>query len=99
LYLDFKWLKADASSLLFNGRVLTLRTRKVWKCECGNEDQAKIVTPSDGEVVCGECGTVLGQVVQVKKEAQEQQAHSWDEEADLCRKILEDRVSKKGWQF
>jgi hypothetical protein len=93
----FKWLKADGSSLLFNGRVLTLTVRNIWKCECGNEDQAKIVTPPDGEVVCGICGMVLGQL-QIKEERGEQ-PDRWDEEADLCRKILEERVSKKGWQF
>jgi len=84
---------------LFDDRVLTLTVRKVWKCECGNEDQTRIVTPPDGEVICGKCGTVLGHVAEVREEAQEHQADSWDEEADLCRKILEERVSKKGWQF
>jgi uncharacterized Zn finger protein (UPF0148 family) len=78
--------------------VLTLNARKIWKCECGNEDQAKIVTASDGEVVCAKCGTVLGQVAQVKEDSSEQ-PESWDEQADLNRKILEERVSKKGWQF
>jgi transcription initiation factor TFIIIB Brf1 subunit/transcription initiation factor TFIIB len=78
--------------------VLTLKARRIWKCECGNEDQAKIVTASDGEVVCGKCGTVLGQVAPTKDEAGEQ-VDAWDEQADLCRKILEQRVSKKGWQF
>ena len=78
---------------------MALKTRtKICKCECGNEDQAKIVTPPDGEVICAECGTVLGRVSEVKEEARER-TESWDEEADLCRKILEDRVSKKRWQF
>jgi uncharacterized Zn finger protein (UPF0148 family) len=54
------------------------------------------MTASDGEVVCGECGTVLGQVVH-PKEAAEEQPDRWDGEADLCRKILEERVSREGW--
>jgi transcription initiation factor TFIIIB Brf1 subunit/transcription initiation factor TFIIB len=78
--------------------VLTLKARKLWRCECGNEDQAQIVTASDGEVVCGKCGTVLGQVARVKEDSAEQ-VEGWDEDADLCRKILEERVSRKGWQF
>jgi len=97
--LDFKWLKGDGPSVLFDDRVLTLKVRKVWKCECGNKDQTRIVTSPDGEVICGKCGTVLGHVAEVREEAQEQQADSWDEETDRCRKILEDRVIKKGWQF
>lgn len=71
---------------------------KVWKCECGNQDQKKIITASDGEVVCGKCGTVLGQV-KPDLEGSKDKAESWDGETDLCRKILEDRVSKKGWEF
>ena len=71
---------------------------KIWKCECGNEDQAKIITALDGEVVCGVCGTVLGEVKVILEKSTEQ-AESWSAEADLCRKILEDRVSKKGWSF
>jgi uncharacterized Zn finger protein (UPF0148 family) len=78
--------------------VPTLNARRIWKCECDNEDQAKIVTASDGEVVCAKCGTVLGEVTQVKQDSAEQ-PESWDEQADLTRKILEERVSKKGWQF
>jgi transcription initiation factor TFIIIB Brf1 subunit/transcription initiation factor TFIIB len=72
--------------------------RKIWKCDCGNEDQAKIITALDGEVVCGECGTVLGQVM-IDLDKRQDQTDSWDAEADLCRKMLEDRVSKKGWNF
>jgi len=53
----------------------------------------------DGEVVCEKCGTVLGQVVSEKSEGPEEHVDSWDGEADLCRKILEERVSKKGWEF
>jgi len=75
-----------------------LKTAKIWKCDCGNQDQTKIVTALDGEVVCGRCGTVLGQVTPKIAEPEEQ-ADSWDGQADLCRKLLEDRVSKKGWQF
>jgi hypothetical protein len=81
-----------------NYSVLTLRARKIWKCECGNEDQAKIVTASDGEVVCANRGTVLGQVARVREDSAER-PEGWDEQADLNRKILEERVSKKGWQF
>ena len=95
--MEFKWLKADWSSPVFKDQVLTLVARKIWKCECGNDDQARIVTPPDGEIICGQCGTVLGHV-EVREESRER-ADRWDEEADLCRKILEERVSKKGWQF
>lgn len=75
-----------------------MNTHKVWKCECGNEDQAKIIVASDGEVVCGRCGTVLGEV-QTKKTESDEQPDSWDGELDLYRNILEERVSKKGWEF
>lgn len=76
------------------------RDRKIWRCECGNEDQIKIVTASDGEVICQECGTVLGEVASEEKgEDREDPVDSWDAEADTCRKILEARVSRKGWQF
>jgi len=85
-------------SVLFSCGWLTLKARRVWKCECGNEDQAKIVTAPDGEIVRGKCGTVLGQVTRVNEDPTEH-GESWDEEADLCRKILEDRVSRKGWQL
>ncbi|MEM2942474.1 MAG: hypothetical protein QXT81_03530 [Candidatus Bathyarchaeia archaeon] len=71
---------------------------RVWRCECGNEDQAKIIFASDGEVVCGKCGTVLGEV-ETKKTERDEQVDGWDGELDLCRSILEDRVSKRGWQF
>jgi uncharacterized Zn finger protein (UPF0148 family) len=70
---------------------------KIWKCECGNEDQARIMFASDGEVVCGKCGTVLGEFH--KSEEKQDQTEEWDGKADLCRKILEDRVSKRGWEF
>jgi len=76
-----------------------LRTMKIWKCECGNQDQAKIIIALDGEVVCAECGTVLGEVSPGKSEDPEEQVEGWDGEADLCRKILEERISRKGWQF
>ncbi len=71
-------------------------TKKIWKCDCGNDDQGKIITALDGEVVCGKCGTVLGEV-SVSLDKHEQQTEGWNEEADLCRRILEERVSKKGW--
>jgi hypothetical protein len=71
--------------------------KKIWKCDCGNEDQSKIIIALDGEVVCGKCATVLGEVsVSIEKN---EQTEAWNEEADLCRKILEERVSKKGWSF
>ncbi len=73
------------------------RARKIWKCDCGNEDQGRIIIALDGEVVCGVCATVLGEVP-VPLEKQEQ-AEGWNEEADLCRKILEEHVSRKGWNF
>ena len=72
-------------------------TRKIWKCACGNEDQNKIIIALDGEVVCGKCATVLGEIP-VSLDNREQ-TEGWNEEADLCRKILEERVSKKGWNF
>ncbi len=68
--------------------------RDILKCECGNEDQTKIVTASNGEVICLKCGAVLGRVVQESKEHQEQNDGRIGE-ADNCRKILEDCVSKK----
>jgi len=77
---------------------IRLNNYKVWKCECGNEDQAKIIVASDGEVVCGKCGTVLGEV-KTKKTESDEQADAWSGELDLCRNILEERVSKKGWEF
>mgnify|MGYP007084715555 CR=1 FL=1 len=43
------------------------------------------------------CGP-KSQVAPVNEDPTEH-GESWDEEADLCPKILEDRVSKKGWQF
>jgi hypothetical protein len=73
------------------------RARKIWKCDCGNEDQGRIIIALDGEVVCGVCATVLGEVP-VSLEKQEQ-TEGWNEDADLCRKILEERVSRKGWNF
>jgi transcription initiation factor TFIIIB Brf1 subunit/transcription initiation factor TFIIB len=76
-----------------------LKTVKIWKCECGNQDQTNIILAPDGEVVCGKCGIVLGEVATKKSENFEEEADSWDGEADLCRKLLEDRVSKKGWEF
>jgi uncharacterized Zn finger protein (UPF0148 family) len=72
--------------------------QRVWKCECGNEDQAMIIFASDGEVVCGKCGTVLGEV-KMNKTEYDDEADGWDGELDLCRNILEDCVSKRGWQF
>jgi len=71
---------------------------KIWRCKCGNKDQDKIVTASDGEIVCARCGTVLDQIILDSMQSHED-AEKWDEEADLCRKILEDRVSKRGWEF
>jgi transcription initiation factor TFIIIB Brf1 subunit/transcription initiation factor TFIIB len=71
---------------------------KIWKCECGNEDQAKIIIASDGEVVCEKCGTVLDHVP-TRPERGQEDIDSWDAESDLYRKILEDRVSKRGWDF
>ncbi len=73
-------------------------TRKIWKCECGNEDQAKIVIASDGEVVCEKCGTVLDHVASPVERRQEPVEY-WDAESDLHRKLLEDRVSRKGWEL
>jgi len=67
---------------------------KIWECDCGNKDQAKIITALDGEVVCGICGTVLGEV-RVAPQRSAEQVEGWSAEADLCRKILEDRVSRK----
>jgi hypothetical protein len=72
--------------------------QKIWKCDCGNDDQTKIIFTFDGEVVCGKCATVLGQY-QLKSEENKDEIDPWDAQADLCRKILEDRVSKKGWEF
>ena len=80
-------------------KVVGMKSVKIWECDCGNKDQAKIITAMDGEVVCGKCGTVLGEVMPDKSEDPQEQVDSWDGEADLCRKLLEDRVSKKGWQF
>jgi transcription initiation factor TFIIIB Brf1 subunit/transcription initiation factor TFIIB len=74
-----------------------LKTLKTWKCECGNEDQRKIIIAADGEVVCEKCGTVLGQVK--IKSVSEEQIDRWDGEADLCRTLLEEHVSKRGWEF
>lgn len=74
------------------------KSKKIWKCECGNEDQIKIIFASDGEVVCRKCGTVLGEFMP-KSEESKDQADEWDWESDLCRKILEERVSKQGWEF
>ena len=71
---------------------------KIWKCDCGNEDQTRIIFSSDGEVICGKCGTVLGQYIPESEDSKDE-TDSWDAEADLCRKVLEDRVSKKGWEF
>lgn len=68
----FEWVEADSPSFLFNYGVLTLEARRRWKCECGSEGQAKIVTASDGEIVCGKCRTVLGQVARFKEDSTEQ---------------------------
>lgn len=71
--------------------------RKAWRCECGNEDQTRVITASDGEVICRECGTVLGEVLsEGRDEDQADQVDGWDADADACRKILEARVSRKG---
>jgi hypothetical protein len=78
---------------------MKLRKVNVWKCECGNQDQTSIIVAADGEVVCGKCGTVLGEVGLEKPENLAEEADNWDGEADLCRKLLEDHVSRKGWQF
>jgi hypothetical protein len=79
--------------------VAKLKKVKIWKCECGNEDQSKIITASDGEVVCGKCGIVLSEVSTKKVEDSEDQIDRWDGQLDLCRNLLEERVSRKGWQF
>ena len=89
---DHSWVKRHTSA----GSKLQSQTR-IWKCECGNEDQGKILTAADGEVVCAICGAVLGCVARAEEEPE--QTDSWDPDADACRKILEDRVSKRGWQF
>lgn len=77
---------------------MKLRAVKIWKCECGNQDQSRIITASDGEVVCGKCGIVLGAVVPKRSEKSEDQIDTWDGQLDLCRNLLEERVSRKGWQ-
>ena len=84
---------------VFQTLVLRLKKVKIWECECGNKDQTNIIVAADGEVVCGKCGTVLGEVARKESGKLEEEVDSWDGEADLNRKILEDRVSKKGWQF
>jgi hypothetical protein len=70
---------------------------KPLKCECGNKDQSKFITASDGEIVCGKCGTVIGQVELKISSDRDGEVECWDGELDLCRKLLEDRVSKEGW--
>ena len=70
---------------------------KALKCECGNKDQSKFITASDGEIVCKKCGTVIGQVELKTSGDKDVEVESWDGELDLCRKLLEDRVSKEGW--
>ncbi len=72
---------------------MTLRTLK---CECGNKDQSKFITASDGEIVCGKCGSVIGQI-ELKSNEKDGEIECWDGELDLCRKLLEDRVSREGW--
>jgi transcription initiation factor TFIIIB Brf1 subunit/transcription initiation factor TFIIB len=56
-----------------------------------------MVIAADGEVVCEKCGTVLGQVK--IKSVPEEQIDRWDAQADLCRTLLEEHVSKRGWEF
>ncbi len=83
----------------WDSRALRLKnSKRIWKCICGNEDQTRIIFASDGEVICGKCAAVLGHFVP-KAEENKDEIDPWDPEADLCRKILEDRVSKKGWEF
>ena len=70
---------------------------KTLKCECGNKDQSKFITASDGEIVCGKCGAVIGQVELKISSDRGEEIECWDGELDLCRKLLEDRVSREGW--
>ena len=70
---------------------------KTFKCECGNKDQSKFITASDGEIVCGKCGAVIDQVELKNTDDKEGEIECWDGELDLCRNLLEERVSKKGW--
>ena len=67
------------------------------KCECGNKDQSKFITASDGEIVCKKCGTVIGQVESKISSDKDGEIECWDGELDLCRNLLDDRVSKEGW--
>lgn len=90
--------RRSANTPTVTGTKTSKTCRKTWRCDCGNKDDAKIITALDGEVVCAVCGTVIG-YAKPSSEHAEDQSEKWDEEADLCRKILEDRVSKKGWQF
>jgi hypothetical protein len=74
-----------------------LVTLKTLKCECGNKDQSKFITASDGEIVCGKCGAVIDQVELKNNDDREGEIECWNGELDLCRNLLEERVSKKGW--
>ncbi|MCW4043393.1 MAG: hypothetical protein NWE90_06685 [Candidatus Bathyarchaeota archaeon] len=74
-----------------------MTTIKTLKCECGNKDQSKFITASDGEIVCGKCGAVIDQVELKNTDDREGEIECWDGELDLCRNLLEERVSKKGW--
>lgn len=68
---------------------------KTLKCECGNKDQSKFITASDGEIVCGKCGAVIDQVELKNTEDKEGEIECWDGELDLCRNLLEERVSRE----
>jgi hypothetical protein len=70
---------------------------KILKCECGNKDQSMFFTASDGEIVCGKCGAVIDQIEIKNTDDGEGEIECWDGELDLCRNLLEERVSKNGW--
>jgi hypothetical protein len=69
-----------------------------WECECGSDDTTQIITAPDGEVVCSVCGLVLDHTIKRENESQDE-IEGWNGEADLRRQILENRVSRKGWEF
>jgi hypothetical protein len=68
------------------------------ECDCGNDDATQIITAPDGEIVCSICGLVLGNTMKIEKEYQDE-IEGWSGEADLRRQILENRVSRRGWEF
>ena len=67
---------------------------------CENDDLSKIAIAPDGEVVCQECGTVLGRIATPpRKEASGSTAEQWSGAQDDAERTLEDHVSRYGWDF